>query len=265
MRSIWGVKASRGILWYTNDSIVIMRKEITMRVLDAWGKTQDFFERKNIEMFFLVTLKAVKTTYVALFKYLLVPVLFIIGFDSMLSDNTGIVVQSGLFIAHIAVIIFLFLAVRPSTQHKIWLYYKGYVLHALIGGALLAIFFSIPIIWHGGIVAHIVYIELFVILAFALFFFFDTSITYSHCMQAPWRAIKMFVYNMPVCLVVSLVTVLGMVAASYAIVWIVKLWGIHMNIYGILMLIAPVLLSALSNLYIKFLHEQSDVYFAQPK
>ena len=52
-----------------------------MQLLDSWKRSVEFFERKNLSVFGLVTLKSIQTTYSQIFRYLLVPIIFVLGVD----------------------------------------------------------------------------------------------------------------------------------------------------------------------------------------
>jgi nitric oxide reductase large subunit len=113
--------------------------------------------------------------------------------------------------------------------------------------------------------------------AFTIFFFLDSRITFKSFIRAHAKAAKMLVYNVPICLVVTIL--LEIIEICYVVLGS-KLYDILIVTLGnsmfpvavaflvwssILLLFVPVVVSVLSNMYIKFLHEQPDVYFDQPK
>jgi hypothetical protein len=236
-----------------------------MRVLDSWGKTKDFFERKNFSLFILVTLKAIKTSYEGLLKFLGVPILLLIGLDILFDGRMSITADYCLFMVRTGVVIFMFLTVRPSLQQKIWQYYRHYTLHAVIAGVWVAALLLIPRMCSLGCVSYIPYQVLLVESAFAIFFFLDQHITFANFMNAQVQALKMFIYNLPICFIISLLVACVMAVVLRAAALVGRFFEVHVPAPDIMLLLAPIFLSILSNMYIKFLHEQSDVYFAQPK
>ncbi|HML19301.1 MAG TPA: hypothetical protein PKD74_01865 [Candidatus Dependentiae bacterium] len=222
-----------------------------MMLLDSWKDSIAFFEKKNVSMFFLVTLKAIQTTYAQIIKYLGIPLCLLIALDIC-------VPQKSFNIFHMLFFVFMYLTLRSSVEKKTWHYYKKYCVHGICLLAwLMVIFFVLSKIgyWWWSLITMIV--------TFAIFFFLDSKPSLKNFIYAHTRAIKMVIYNAPVSLLVG--------------VLLMVLWVLYMALVKILsyyivipiadasMLFMPIEAAVLSNLYIKWFHEQFDLYYVQPK
>jgi len=222
-----------------------------MMLLDSWKDSIAFFEKKNVSMFFLVTLKTIQTMYAQIIKYLGIPLCLLIAFDIY-------VPQKSFNIFHMLFFVFMYLTLRSSVEKKTWHYYKKYCVHGICLLAwLTVIFFVLSKIgyWWWSLITMVV--------TFAIFFFLDSKLSLKNFIYAHARAIKMVIYNAPVSLLVGAL--------------LMVLWSLYMALIKILssyivipiadasMLFMPIEAAVLSNLYIKWFHEQFDLYYVQPK
>jgi 5-bromo-4-chloroindolyl phosphate hydrolysis protein len=264
-----------------------------MYILDSWGKTKEFFERKNFSMFTLVTLKAIKTTYGQIIKYFTLPVLIMICIEIMHQKRAMSICHTlAMYLFIVTNAILVHLALRPSLLRKNWRYYVSYWKHNIF--LLLSpiwIFFGILIFYFGALIGwewgshrwHLI-VLVFVLIAvliayisFTIFFFLDSRATCKAFVKAHTLAAKMLVYNLPVCVIATsiaaIVWLLWTIAGGYLYyALMMKLRNLKFLVdivflvdTIIFLLFVPIIVSILSNMYIKFLHEQSDVYFDQPK
>lgn len=227
-----------------------------MQLLDSWKNSLKFFERKNLSMMSLVTLKAIKYTYQHIIKYLGVP-LVLMAFISMvivprMSGQVFYVWQLISWIAKIFFLVFVYLTVRSSVMKKDWLYYRTFLVPGIVVAFELAVILAL-LHWFGYYWWLIINIPV----TFFILFSLDSELfDVGHK-----RSDKMIFYNLPVCIVVAL---------ALAVMWYVCMLIIHLfstvvpiSVENALLLFIPVEACVLSNLYIKWLHEQFDLYYTQ--
>ena len=113
------------------------------------------------------------------------------------------------------------------------------------------------------------------VFVFFFMFFFDSGKRPKDILFSFYHALKMVLYNYPVCLIITyclhgILELLGTFPLGLPL--ILKLWWpmqTYINIYPLFnfvaLLVAPILICIFANIYIKKLHEQFDVYFPQPK
>jgi hypothetical protein len=263
-----------------------------MHILDSWGKTKEFFERKNFSMFTLVTLKAFKTTYKQIIKYMAMPFLLMLCTAIMHKKMLAICEMLAMYIFIVTCVILFHLALRPSTSCKDWHYYLFYWKHYIflilapvwIFLGFLAFYFGALIglewgfhRWYLIVLVFVLMTLLIAYVSFMIFFFLDSKATFKAFIKAHILAAKMFVYNIPVCaIVINIVVIIWFLwtMAGFYLYFILMmklktfelLNDLGLFVYTIIsLLFVPIIVSILSNMYIKFLHEQSDVYFDQPK
>jgi len=222
-----------------------------MMLLDSWKDSITFFERKNLSMFCLVTLKAIQATYTQIIKYLGIPLCILLILDIL-------VPQKHFNIFHVLFFVFMYLTLRSSVEKKTWHYYQKYSAHGIsLLAWLMGIFFMLSKIgyWWWSLITMVV--------SFAIFFFLDSKPSLKSFIYAHMRALKMIIYNAPVSLLVSI---------FLAGLWIIYMAFIKILSYYIVipiadasMLFMPIEAAVLSNLYIKWFHEQFDLYYVQPK
>lgn len=264
-----------------------------MHILDSWGKTKEFFERKNFSMFTLVTLKAIKTTYGQIIKYLTLPALIMFCIEIMHQKRSMSICHTlAIYIFIVTSAILVHLALRPSLLRKDRHYYLSYWKHYIfllfspiwIFLGLLFFYFGALIGWESGSLRWHLIVPVFVLIVFLIayisfttLFFLDSRATFRAFVKAHILAAKMLVYNLPICAIatstVAIVWLLWTIVGCdlyYALTMKLRVLKFLVDIVFladtiIFLLFVPIIVSILSNMYIKFLHEQSDVYFDQPK
>jgi hypothetical protein len=230
-----------------------------MQLLDSWKRTLDFFERKNLALFGLVTLKAIRTVYGQIFKYLLLPIMCLAcgELSGLIPCNAGWW-QLILWVLRVIFLFLVYLSVRPSVEPKNWQYYRSYSKHAL---------YILP--WLGLIFLGLSYVGywwwmLFAsFIAFTVLFFVNSRPGCVSFIMAHIRALKMVLYNLPSVVVVSIIL---MILWSLYMVCIQLLrYIVKIPIADASFLFMPFEACVMANLYIMWLHEQFDIYFIQPK
>jgi hypothetical protein len=238
-------------VYYINNNQKEGERSWLMLLFDSWKDSIAFFERKNMNMFCLVTLKTIQTTYVHIIRYLGIPLCLLLVLDIC-------VPQKYFNMFHMFFFVFMYVTLRPSVEKKTWHYYKKYCVHGICLLAwLMGIFFVLSKIgyWWWSLITMAV--------TYAIFFFLDSQPSLKNFIYAHVRAIKMVVYNAPVSIAVGIILML--------------LWVLYMALIKILsyyiaipladasMFFMPIEAAVLSNLYIKWFHEQFDLYYVQPK
>lgn len=234
-----------------------------MQLLDSWKRSLEFFERKNLSMFGLVTLKAIQTTYVQIFRYLLVPIVFVLGLDLLVSYFSIPFMQSQavqliFWVLRIAFLVFVYLSVRSSVLRKDWHYYKSYLRHSIYVIILLSLLF-LALSWIG----YWWWAMFTCFITFTILFFLDSRPGLESFIESHARAAKMILINAPICVIVSILLVLAW--WLYMLLVQAVAHYIPISIADASCLFIPAEAAVLANLYIKWYHEQFDLYFNQPK
>lgn len=105
-----------------------------------------------------------------------------------------------------------------------------------------------------------------------MLFLFDSDGTIVQVFKAVWRAFKMALYNLP--LYICMVLLFGLVVVISTVVVMALLWGFsmvvsaHLLIYIstvmillLLLFLLPLAINIITNLYVKRLHEQYNLYY----
>ena len=234
-----------------------------MQLLDTWKRSLDFLERKNLTLFGLVTLKAIQTTYSQIFRYLLVPIFFVLALDVMALHYNILFMHSQLWqlliwTLRIFFLIFVYLSVRSSTLLKNWDYYRSYWKHGIYLLPFLSLVFLL-LSWIG----YWWWILLTPYVTFKILFFLDSLPEFKNYYDAGLRALKMIFYNLPIYLIISVL--LMIIWWLYMVIVQAVAHYIPVPIADVSLLLIPAEASLLSNLYIKWFHDQFDLYFVQPK
>lgn len=231
-----------------------------MQLLECWKKSGDFFAKKNSEMFLLVTLKALKALFLHLIIYWAVPFIVLYSVHDALCPF-----KASAWILRIAFLLILYLATRSSVARKTYSYYFNFWPHLLLLIPFMACVCFLLIYtgyWFWPFIN--------VIVGFCILFYLDSRAGVNNFVQSFVRSIKMFIFNAPV-----IITFMGVMF----IVWLAYFWKIKLLVLfvspkscidlhsaaDILILLLPVECVIITNLYIKWMHEQFDSYFSQPK
>lgn len=228
-----------------------------MQILECWKKSISFFNQKSLKLFSLIAAKTIKTVYAQIFsdKGLLPLALLLVSILLKMPYAVE-------WLFSIIFLFFIYLSIRSSVGRKTYSYYFYYWRHMLLVVPLLiAIFFVLSYIgyWWWGAVN--------IVIGFGILFYCDNRAGLSNFFWSFVRAIRMFVYNLPVALAVMITINL--------------MWGLYMSLISILahlvpistdhiaIIFLPVFLpiecTLISNLYITWLHQHYELYFIQAK
>ena len=188
-----------------------------MYLFKSWGESLSLFKAGNLKLLFLVTLNNLRRHY----KFFLGFCLLFLACD----NNLWKIVFGTTFIWLNFIQIFLFLympfvfvlVLRPSTKRKSFGYLLDYKWHMLfwliipiffifyIYYGVIIIRYFMPILFNFSItqVYLVVYALLFVLPAkiveiFFALFWLDSRSNFKQIFLSLWRAIKMFVFNLPI-------------------------------------------------------------------
>ena len=233
-----------------------------MTLIQAWGDSLSLLKLKHLKLFLLVTLKSIIDTYKVLLKYwwwlLVLSILCGIVFfkyglrASWLAWNIQLWSYQILEFATLV-------AARPSLEQKNCAYFRRYMVNFLPVALLLLL---LPKqIWPMGLSP---------IYSFTVLFFLDSSKTIEDFFISFFRAIKMFIYNLPLLIIIAFVPlnlpleVLRHINISSLLTPGITLFHISAVLDIIRTLYIPVYVCLYTNIYIKKLHDQFDLYFKQP-
>lgn len=250
-----------------------------MTLLQAWGDSLTLLQPKNLKPFIFVTFKSIIETYKLLFKYwwwLYVVIVAVgigmnyVSFSVMPSALASQLFGSLLF--SLFALLFLhvfasFLAACPSIAQKNYVYFKSYILYFAIVPFFIAIPVSILYISQScGLTGKLSLIEVFSrfvvslpLTIFALLFFFDSKMGVKSFLYALFNAIKMIVFNLPLCII------LGILVAVFLSTENLIRYNSRALYFIVPAMFAPVFICVYVNIYIKKLQDQYDLYFPQPK
>ncbi|EKD48714.1 MAG: hypothetical protein ACD_64C00170G0001 [uncultured bacterium] len=235
-----------------------------MNIVQSWKDSLNLFKPENLKPFLMVTAKTVIDIYKNINKPLTSQGNWILfGIVAGLVVLTNIVklfhwfwlVELLLATMYYLLTFVVVLALRPSIDQKGWDYFYDkvqkfwYLIAPMI---ILAI---------GGIDT----VGLFVWYLFFLFAAIDTHGTAQELLGSLRTSFIMIVYNLPVCI------------AAYVALWFINklldgLLSFVIGYFGGLtlavlfyILLIPIQVALIANLYVKFIHGQPSLYFKQPE
>lgn len=235
-----------------------------MNIVQSWKDSLRLFRPENLKPFLMVTAKSV----VDIYKNINTPLSsrenwILFGVVAGLVILTNIVKLFHLFwlvevllaSTYYLLTFVVALAVRPSIDQKGWEYYSQKVQkfwYLIVPMILLAI---------GGMDT----VGIFLWYLFFLFAALDTHGTPQELLTAARNSFLMIIYNLPVCF------------GAYIGLWIVNrlldglvkfvigyFGGLTLAVFFYIVLI-PLEVALIANLYIKFIHGQPSLYFKQPE
>ncbi len=269
-----------------------------MQLIQAWKDSLKILLPKNLKLFSLVTLKAIVECYKVLLRCCwplfvfffglflfelwsssLMPVLNYV-FGSPRQNYPFLMSWTWIHFINVLQMLLVFvtcLATRPSVTKKDRYYFVSYIPYFLYIAIYYSIFFvfdivttkfpsSFYLIPSGRIVFMLPIYVLF------LFFFLDSNKSLTQLKYSLYRSIKMFIYNLPIFFIfIVLIILIGFL--NVVVMHSLKhtLWweGIPLRIYIECLklihttILTPIFICIISNIYIKKLHEQFDVYFTK--
>ncbi len=246
-----------------------------MTLLQSWADSLTLLKPKHLQLFVMVTIKSIIEAYKLYFKYfwwllLAMPLFLFFAPDVVIAWKNNDVVS----LAHYATLLgvaaslygLLFLAAcfatRPSILQKDCAYFriqfKKIILYWLVWGVLRIMLLKYALAYGrmflpiGNISSRSPELILFVL------FFADSDGGLKNIFVSFWNALKMIIYNLPLFAVIVF-------AFSFPLVLIDKFVYISSLVKIVIeSFLMPIGVCTYTNIYIKRLHDQFDLYFKQP-
>ncbi len=243
----------------------VFNQEDAMKLLQSWGESLSLLRPENLRPFGMVTAKTVLDLYKGMNRpltskgnwLLAIGVILLIGFTNLIKMFHLYWLEALLLNSMRYFLFFMFaLALRPSVALKSWEYYHGYlkqfwyvmILTIVLG--LLQVYL-IPLFFIGYM--------------FFLLFFLDTDGSFRAAPMAVRNGFLMLLYNIPICVVVYAALGVINVLLFYLIAFALGYFGGLTIAAFLYVLFVPIEVAIITNLYIKFMHSQSFLYFKQPE
>jgi hypothetical protein len=259
-----------------------------MTLVQAWIDSLSLLKPKNLKLFLLVTLKSVTDTYKILLKYWwwlfgIIIGCFVVSYlrDDSVMGIRNFSVQDGLLVIDYSwteklsawvyqVLLFAtIVATRSSLEQKDCTYFRRYMIYFLL---IVPLLFIVPLKFWPTSMSPLYF--------FALLFFLDSPKRLLYLQKinghracdllfSVIRALKMIIYNFPLLLCIGLAIriledTFGYLFISPLLVSGVPLFRIFRIFHIIGVALLPVSVCLYTNIYIKKLHDQFDLYFKQP-
>lgn len=250
-------------------------------LLQSWKESLSIFLPKNFKLFLLVTLKSAFELLANLFYFfwwlLLSVFIFLVGGHYPAWATAGML---WFFIGNLlmlALVFVWFMLVRPSVLPKGYSYFKQHIRKTAVG--FLGLYFIFDIVRSlllalplqmilrsliTGAVLNPIYIYLrfrldfvpFIIFppfVYAVLFYFDSDGGLRSWLLSIARGFVMYIYNLPFCLLSMFFVFL---------LWLSTAWMLHEYSWYLLWLLVPLVLSYFKNMYVKRVHDQFNLYYA---
>ena len=261
-----------------------------MNLLEVWSNTLSFYKPQNLKLFLLVTLKSIIETYkimlgtfwpiiVGFFALAIISGAWLIQWIPVFNAQAVpeswspsllllslLLIVSGLGIAYIVFLIYLI--VRPSVYLKDYGYIKRYTRYIFWFWAAL-IFCSI-ILNNAGIFQTILRALFGILSYYFAFFYLDTQGGFWSIFSSLKRSIKMVLYTLPIVLSLALFSflyaygvefLLGSSSADVSKMFLEKYYMMALYLVVSVLILTPIEACFMNNLYIKYLHENFELYF----
>ena len=247
--------------------MIVKGKGVVVNLIQSWKESLRLFERENLKSFLMVTGKTFVDVYGAINRPLtswgnwtalgIIAVLILLtNFIKMLHlvGFTGLILN---VMFHFLFFIFC-LAMRPSTDIKDMAYFRSYLqrywilLVGMIGlGIVRVLIISVPFV--------------FIWYVFSVLFAFDSNGSGDDVLKALKNGFMMLLYNVPVCIALWATFLIINFILDRFIFFVSGYFG-GLTMAAILYIVfVPIEVALITNLYIKFVHGQSSLYFPQPK
>ena len=236
-----------------------------MNIMVSWKDSLKLLKPENLKPFLLVTLKTTVDTY----KFMNHPLpvrgnWFMAAVLILLISLTNSIKLFNLFwlqgflddVLFFGMYFIFCVGMRPSVDLKSWEYFKFYLSQFWY---LLALFLVL------GLTNIFIIPFLFIGFIFFLFFALDTRGSFSELIQAARNAGVMIVYNLPLMTVLYLVISTMHIFVYYLVRLALSYWGGLTMVVILYLIFIPIAVAFISNIYIKRLHDQPELYFTQPK
>ena len=231
----------------------MQNRQLIVEIKNHWLQSLALLKPKSANLFFLVTLKTIIRTYKSLFKWWWLAALHIVSFiPSYKIIEIGFlakIIFAILWLASFVLLTFIiYLAVRPSIAKKDYSYYLDYKWQAIIFFFIFyfVLFFDVPFYFWGNPFA-----------AFFIFFWADSAEALPTA-KVLLRAVKLFVFCLPLCLLYSVIFSQFYSWTNYLLLKIGLLSDPAVGIVFLILL--PLQVSFLANLYTKFVHDSYSKY-----
>lgn len=248
-----------------NEKRSFLGKGVVVNFIQSWKESVRLFERQNLKSFLMVTAKTFLDVYGAINRPFTGWGNWIsLGIIVTLVLLTNVIKMLHLFWVEAIILnsmlhffFFIFcLAMRPSTDIKDMAYFRSYIERfwlLLVVAILLGIsrVYVVPFV--------------FIWYIFSLLFAFDSGSSLNDLLRSFQNGFVMVLYNLPVCVALWAVLAVLNVVLYYFIGFALGYFG-GLTMAAILYIFfVPIEVALITNLYIKFLHGQSSLYFPQPK
>jgi len=239
-----------------------------MTLVQSWKDSLQLLKPKNFKLFVMVTIKSIIEAYKIYVMHFWWALLFIIvcaGASHFVQLNHSlfynIQYKHVLFYTSCWLFELLFLATcfstRPSILQKDTVYFVKQFKKIILFWIFMPLFTWSSATYYGFI--------------FTVLFFADSEGGPKNFLLSLWKAIKMVVFNLPLILILGGIIYLsgwlgGQGLAQLLITYNIPLypqWYLIFNVLGALLL--PIGVCTYTNIYIKRLHDQFDLYFKQPE
>lgn len=236
-----------------------------MELMQKWKNSLQLLHPKQLKPFLMVTGKTITSIYADLNKplssrgnwELAGVVLFLIILSNLIQNVFWLESLILNVVRHFLFFVFV-LSIRPSVSRKDQAYYFEYLnrfKYVLIATLLLGILppffpvFAIPFVFLWWI--------------FFLLFLFDSSGSFKSVLRAKAQATKLFVYNLPICILLEIVKdILGYLLLDKFVGWAIGWGGLTLAII-VYMIVVPIVVALICNFYIKKFHDEPEAYLNQ--
>ena len=239
-----------------------------MTLVQSWVDSLTLLKPKNLQLFVMVTIKSIIEAYKLYFKYfwwamLLIAMCAVTPFFFQNQDYFFYNVQYKhvFFLISCWLYELLFLAAcfstRPSILQKDSHYFYVQLKRIVLFWLFMPIFSWSSAAYYGYI--------------FTVLFFADSEGGPKSFLLSLWNALKMIVFNVPLLLILGGIVYLSGWLGCQCLGWLVLAYNIPLypqvfllcNLLGALLL--PIGVCIYTNIYIKKLHDQFDLYFNKPQ
>ena len=236
-----------------------------MNIFMAWKESISLLYPKNLKPFLMVTAKTIIDIYRSMNKPMssrgnwiaAIVLIFLIGFTNLIKIFHFFTIEAVLLNSIWGFLIFMFtLGMRASVDIKnkdYFLYYSKKYWYLGIVTLLLSI-------------SHIFIIPFsFIFYVLFLLFIFDSYGSASEFILALKNSIKMLIYNLPIFLLLFFVLRFVNLILYALVAFALGYFGGLTIATFFYILFMPIHIAFIANLYIKFIHSQSSLYFNQPE
>ena len=227
-----------------------------MTLVQSWKDSVQLLKPKNFKLFAMVTIKSIIEAYKLYFKYFWWLLAVMLLFFLCITPDS--LVHSVALLSFVHIIYgLLFLGVcfitRPSILQKDYSYLRTQFKKNLWNVLFIPLLFISPYSpWS----------------VFLILFFADSEGGFKKFLLSMWNALKMMIYNLPLILVITLFLVMVNGFFYIPILFLNYLYFIAPLRYlftAIGAFLMPITICTYTNIYIKRLHDQFDLYFKQPE